>query len=66
MWNALRPEFMSSAERLDEIGAILAAGLMRLRARQSTRLSPDGKESSLDCASHQSGHGEILTDGGLD
>jgi hypothetical protein len=54
--NALKPEMMTPAERLTEIGEILAEGLMRLRARQSSSLSPDYGESSLDCSAHQSGH----------
>ena len=32
--NALDPNRMTAAERLAEIGEILAAGLLRLRARQ--------------------------------
>ncbi len=54
--NALHPSHMSAAERLDEIAEILATGLMRLRARQSSPLSGSIGESSLDCAAHQSGH----------
>ena len=64
--NALHPNHMTAAERLDEVAEILAAGLMRLRLRQSTPLSPDSGESSLDCPGHQSGHADILTDGGSD
>jgi hypothetical protein len=33
--NALHPDLMTAAERLEEIGEILAAGLSRLRARES-------------------------------
>jgi hypothetical protein len=33
--NALHPDLMTAAERLQEIGEILAAGLSRLRARES-------------------------------
>lgn len=67
MTNALHPDRMSAAERLDEIAEILAAGLMRLQARKSSPLSPTGGESLLDCAAHQSSHGDRLTsDGGLD
>ena len=59
-FNALSP-----AERLDEIAEILGAGLMRLRARQSTPLSPHNGESLLDCPGHQSGHADVLkSDGG--
>ncbi len=32
--NALDPDRMSAAERLDELAAILAAGLLRLRNRR--------------------------------
>lgn len=56
--NPLHPEEMTPTERLAEIAEILAAGLMRLRARQSSPLSPDREESSLDCSGHQSGHAD--------
>ena len=65
--NALNPDQMAPAERLAEIAEILAAGLMRLKSRQSTALSPNGGESSLDCPAHRSSHADRLTsDGGLD
>ncbi len=54
--NPLHPNHMSAAERLAEIADILAAGLMRLKARQSTPLSAHRGESSLDCVADQSGH----------
>ena len=55
----------SPAERLAEISEILAAGLMRLRARQSSPLSPDCGDISLDCFGYQSGHTSVLkTHGG--
>ena len=67
MSNALDPDLMTGPERLDEIAEILAAGLMRLKSRQSTSLSPDGGESSLDCAGRQSGHADVLkSHGGSD
>jgi hypothetical protein len=47
---------MSAAERLDEIADILAAGLMRLRARKSSALSDHRGESSLDYSPDQRGH----------
>ena len=56
MNNALHPSHMSAADRLAEVAEILAIGLMRLRARKSTPLSPHSGESSLDCPGHQSGH----------
>jgi hypothetical protein len=57
--NPLHPRHMTAAERLDEIADILAAGLIRLRARKSTPLSRDRGESSLDFSPHQSGHGVV-------
>jgi hypothetical protein len=56
---------LSASERLDEVAEILAAGLSRLRSRQSSALSADVGESSLDCADDQSGHADVLK-GGLD
>ena len=57
---ALHPDRMSAAERLDEVAEILAAGLTRLRARQSSALPADFGESSLHCAGDQSGHANVL------
>ena len=54
--NPLHPRRMSAAERLDEIAEILAAGLIRLRARKSSQISADRGESSLDFSPDQSGH----------
>ncbi|TMI99586.1 MAG: hypothetical protein E6G97_21985 [Alphaproteobacteria bacterium] len=54
----LRLENVSSEERLREIAEILAAGLQRLLARQSTQKSADCGESSLDFPPQQSGHPE--------
>ena len=62
--NALNPDQMAPAERLAEIAEILAAGLMRLKARKSTPLSAHSGESSLDCPAHQSGHADVLTSNG--
>jgi hypothetical protein len=58
--NALKPDLMTAAERLDEAAEILAAGLQRLHARQSTPESADCGEGSLDCAGNQSGHANVL------
>ena len=58
--NALKPDLMTAAERLDEVAEILAAGLQRVLARQSTAQSADFGESSLDCPGHQSGHANVL------
>ena len=46
--NPLTAASLTPAERLAEIAEILAAGLMRIRARKSSQISPDGGESSLD------------------
>ena len=56
--NPLDPRHMTAAERLDEIADILAAGLMRLRARKSSPLSHDPGESSLDFSPDQRGHAD--------
>ncbi len=56
MSNGLDPDLMSPEERLAEIAGILAAGLMRLRARKSSCLVADDGESSLDCLATPSGH----------
>ncbi|MCB1502900.1 MAG: hypothetical protein KDK07_24505 [Bauldia sp.] len=55
--NALNAELMSPVERIAEIGALLALGLVRLRARQSTSLSAATGESFVDCLPTPSGHG---------
>lgn len=52
MDNALHPDRMEPAERLDEVADILAAGLVRLNSRKSSHLSALGGESLLDCAAH--------------
>lgn len=45
----------SCSERIAELGTILAAGHMRLRARQSSHLSPDTGENSLHFSVAESG-----------
>jgi len=64
MINGLRPDLISPAERITEIAEILAAGVVRLRARQSTPLLPPPGDSSLDCAGDQSGHAKSETEKG--
>jgi hypothetical protein len=54
---------MTAGQRLAEIAELLAAGLTRLRARQSSQISAHFGESSLDCAAHQSGHANVLKEG---
>jgi hypothetical protein len=48
--------FEADCCRLSEIATILAAGLRRLRARQSTELSAVRENSSVDFTACQSGH----------
>jgi hypothetical protein len=55
MSNALSPEQMSAAERLDEIAEILAAGFIRLRSRKSSPISLDHGEIFLDFSANQRG-----------
>jgi hypothetical protein len=57
MHNGIDPGRLSPAERLAEIAEILTAGLMRLRARQSSALSAPGRDSFLDFPPPQSGRG---------
>jgi hypothetical protein len=52
----IKPDSLTANERLSEVTEILAAGLMRLRALQSSSLSADRGEGSLDCPGQQSGH----------
>ena len=59
----LRPEQMNSEERLDEVAEILRRGLSGLLARQSSRLSAETGESSLDCLGGQSGDADVLSGG---
>ena len=63
--NALKPDSMTAAERLDEIAEILAAGLMRARAKQSSPQSADRGECFLDCPGDRSGDPNVLN-GGLE
>jgi hypothetical protein len=62
--SVIRPDLMSPPERVAEIVEILAAGVVRLRARQSTPLLPAPGESLLDCAGDQSGHANSETEKG--
>lgn len=62
--SAICPDLMTPAERLAEVAEILVASLSRLKARQSSVLSAGFGESSLDCSERQSGHANVLTDGG--
>ena len=54
--NALDPNRMTPAERLVELGRILAAGFIRMKASKSSPLSADRGESPVDLSPPQSGH----------
>ena len=54
--NPLNPDRMTPKERLAELTRILALGLIRLRARQSSQVSELTRESCLHYPSDQSGH----------
>ena len=56
LMNALSPGRMSTDERLAELAELLARGLVRLRAKQSSRLSAGRESSFVDFAGDQSGH----------
>jgi len=58
--NALDPDRMSTAERLDEVAAILAAGIARLMGRRNGRKPHDSnelREGSLDFRADKSVYG---------
>jgi hypothetical protein len=54
--NPLPPELMTPAERRAELCAILALGLVRLRARRSSQLSKLAGECPLHFPPDRSGH----------
>ena len=65
MANPLDPNRMTPAERLAELGRILAAGLIRMKAQQSSPLSADRAESSVDMNGITSGHVTRDSRGGM-
>ena len=46
--NPLHPSRMTAPERISELTEILSLGLMRVRAAQSTALSPQSADFGLD------------------
>jgi hypothetical protein len=54
--NSLAPDLMSAEQRLTEIGTILAAGLLRLRRKQSERHGSHLEKNSLDFSPERSVH----------
>jgi len=55
--NPFAPDRMSAAERLAEVADILAAGVIRIRRRQSSPLSAPNGDSFLDFSPPKSGRG---------
>jgi hypothetical protein len=54
--NALDPDLMTPAERLDEIAEILAAGILRIRARLSAPRGSTKEQVSVDFSPRRSSH----------
>lgn len=54
--NPLNPDRMSAKERLAEVTRILALGLIRLQARQSSQVFELTREVPLHIPPDQSGH----------
>ena len=61
MKNPLHPRHLRPLERRAELCRILALGLVRLRARQSSEVSAAIGESSLHSPDLQSGHATTRT-----
>ena len=57
MKTAQPPSSMTAAERLDEVAAILAAGLIRLLPKNQAVNLPAVQRVSFTSTGHQSGHG---------
>jgi hypothetical protein len=53
---AFHPDLMTPAERLDEIAEILAAGILRLRARLRTPKGSTAEQVRVDFSPRRSGH----------
>ena len=53
--NPLCPERMSPEARIEELGRILAAGVVRLNAEQSSDLSAEDGDSFVDFSPRKSG-----------
>ena len=52
----LNPDFMTPAERLDEIAEILAAGILRVRARLRAPRGSTAEQVRVDFSPKRSGH----------
>ena len=66
--NPLCPERMSAEARLAELGRILAAGVIRLKAAKSSSLSAVGGDSFVDFSPRKSGgrRAKRIRIGGID
>ena len=66
--NPLCPDKMSGRARFEELGRILAAGVIRLNAAQSSSLSADIGDSCVDFSLRKSGgrRAKRLPLGGID
>ncbi len=66
--NPLCPDKMSGRARFEELGRILAAGVIRLNAAQSSSLSADIGDSFVDFSPRKSGDRRVkpLPLGGID
>ena len=56
MANPLHPDLMTPAERLDEIAEILAAGVLRVRARFGAPQGSTREQVRVDFSADRSGH----------
>jgi hypothetical protein len=56
MFTALHPDLMTPAERLDEIAEILAAGILRVHARQRAPQGSTREQVRVDFSPHRSSH----------
>jgi hypothetical protein len=56
MSKPLHPNLMTPAERLDEIAEILAAGIIRVRARLRALQGTTTEQVSVDFSPRRSGH----------
>jgi hypothetical protein len=55
-FSALNPDLMTPAERLDEIAEILAAGVLRVRARLRAPRGSTVEQVRVDFSPDRSGH----------
>jgi hypothetical protein len=56
MSRCLDPELMAASERLDEVAEILAAGIIRVRARLRAPQGSTAEQVSVDFSPRRSGH----------